>query len=279
MFNPKTKGGVPLSLPSSRRGSARGGEPCAVPCHLCAVLGCTVHRGARTPALPARAPGGGRTFPARPGGCARSSRGDYLLHPALRSPGRSNCQSDSWTARRSRAVAGPRSSACERRCATGSAVIIFSSAAQPGGPSPELAARGRVRRGSSPPSAGSRSTSRRASASVIVPSGSIPVAALVWLIRRTRSSSSSEHRVSPRPAAPPRGLGSFLALLEPRVCHDPALGAAPPAGSHRARSDSASASFTARTSSSSLITATSYRSAPAAAMSYWSRLPGAHWVS
>jgi hypothetical protein len=55
------RGGVPLSRPR-RRGSARGSEPCAVPCHLCAVLGCTVHRGVE-PHAARRAPEGGRIPP------------------------------------------------------------------------------------------------------------------------------------------------------------------------------------------------------------------------
>jgi hypothetical protein len=74
---PPAAGWSPLSRPR-RCGSARGGEPCAVPCHLCAVLGCAV-LGSRTPRCPPRA----RRWPdlAPPArGCARL-RGDYLLHP------------------------------------------------------------------------------------------------------------------------------------------------------------------------------------------------------
>ena len=96
-------GGVPLSRPRLR-GSARGSEPCAVPCHLCAVLGCTVP-GESNPALPvARQEVAGFSPPAR--GCARL-RDDYLLHPARVTPAG---RTPSWTAgsaRRARVPAGP----------------------------------------------------------------------------------------------------------------------------------------------------------------------------
>src|SRR5487761_384843 len=66
------RGGVPRSRPR-RRGSARGGVPCTVPCHLCAVLGCVVHRGVEPLALPAaRQKMAG--FPAGPGLCTPPRR-------------------------------------------------------------------------------------------------------------------------------------------------------------------------------------------------------------
>src|SRR5487761_791361 len=62
------RGGVPRSRPR-RRGSARGGVPCTVPCHLCAVLGCDVHRGVE-PAARQKMAG----FPAGPGLCTPPRR-------------------------------------------------------------------------------------------------------------------------------------------------------------------------------------------------------------
>jgi len=62
-------------------------------CHLCAVLGCVVHRGVEPLHCPPRArrrP----IFPPAPG-CTRL-RDDYLLHPAARYSMRSNSQLDCW---------------------------------------------------------------------------------------------------------------------------------------------------------------------------------------
>lgn len=116
-------GGVPRSRPH-RRGSARGGVPCTVPCHLCTVLGCVVHRGVEPLALPAaRQKMAG--FPPTPG-CARL-RDDYLLHLAARQSMRSNSQLDCWMRTSSSRICRARSSACARSCATGRAVSIFSS--------------------------------------------------------------------------------------------------------------------------------------------------------
>lgn len=55
---PGGQGEVPLSRPR-HRGSARGDVPCTVPCHLCAVLGCTVP-GESNPCAALSAPRRGR---------------------------------------------------------------------------------------------------------------------------------------------------------------------------------------------------------------------------
>ena len=79
MFTPKTKVEFPFpALVAADLHVVVSRVLCSVTCAPCWAALCP---GSRTPRCPSRARSG-RTFPARPGGCARL-RGDYLLHPAL----------------------------------------------------------------------------------------------------------------------------------------------------------------------------------------------------